>query len=89
MEEWGNLLKRLRESNEHALFALLSNCDDIDFAPNATTIYVATKAEYNLLTNNVDKLGGGIIIREKQKKADNNQYTDTLYEMFGDKLIIE
>lgn len=88
-EVWANLLKKLRETNEYALFSLLSSCDDIEFAPNNITVYAATKAEYNLLTNNVDKLDSNITIKEKRNKTDNNQYTDALFEIFGDKLIIK
>lgn len=88
---WAKVLRSLREKEEHSLFSLVSNLNNVEFTDNSIIITTNSDAEYKVLTSNRNKLnrlaGGDYIAVElyRQNKVANENISK-LQELFGEKL---
>ena len=91
---WAQVLKKLRDNNEHALHGACADLRDIEFTADYVIITAHNQTVYTILKKHLDllnKYAGGEYIQLwlAKKEANKKKTIEQLQEIFGDKLIVE
>jgi len=91
---WGNLLKKLREKGEQALYIACTEQCIPEFLAEEIILSTSSEGVYDFLIKHKKKfddiLGGGILqITLGRKRAKDNTKTKKLKELFGELLTVK
>lgn len=93
---WVKILRALREQKNFALFGLLSNMDDVEFAEDKIVLHAHNEGEKSMLKKHLatlQKLAESevqITVQDQTNfvQEEHDEYVTRLKELFGDKVEI-
>jgi hypothetical protein len=87
-DQWAKTLKQLRDANETALFAAVSNLH-VSFTNDAIILTPHNQTTFELLENSKHLLPACVQIKHHKKSTSPTNLEQKLFSLFGDKLVIQ